>query len=345
MTSTSAKVRSRVPFGAKERVVIARLAAVGMFVAALAITGIFAGAAPSARRVDTAAGACDRACLDGFVDQYLAALIAHDPSRAPLAKDVKFTENGQILKVGDALWGTISGFGKYKFYFEDPQDGQVGFFGTIRENDVPAILAVRLKVQDQKITEIETIVPRFDNTDDKDGPEELDTMGKPNPVYAETVTEAERIPRQKMIAIVNSYFDGLEKATGKDIPFDPQCDRLNNGELTTNNHAANSPILAMGCAEQFNSGFSKFMTRIRDRRFMLFDEERGLIFGVVFFDHAGRLKTVTLTKGATFQVPPVYRKPTTLMVAELFKIKAGKILRIDAVEGWVTYGVKPGWSN
>jgi hypothetical protein len=145
--------------------VIARLAAIGMLVVALAITSFFASAAPSARRVDAAAGACDRACLDGFVDRYLAALLAHDPSRAPLGKHVKFTENGQILKVGDALWGTISGFGKYKFYIEDPQDGQVGFFGTIRENDVAAILAVRLKVQDQKITEIETVVPRFDNTD------------------------------------------------------------------------------------------------------------------------------------------------------------------------------------
>jgi hypothetical protein len=329
----------------REKAVIARLAAVGTFVVTLAISAILAGAAPSASRADAAAGACDRACLDGFVDQYLAALLAHDPSRAPFAKNVKFTENGQVLKVGDALWGTLSGFGKYKFYFEDPQDGQVGFFGTVRENDVPAILAVRLKVQDRKITEIETVVPRFDNTDDKDGPEELDKMGKPNPVYGETVPETERIPRKKMIAIVNSYFDGLEKATGRGIPFDPKCDRLNNGELTTNNHSAGSPILAMGCEEQFNSGFSKFMTRIRDRRFMLVDQERGLVFGVVFFDHAGRLKTVTLTNGTTFQVPAVYRKPTTLMVAELFKIKDGKILRIDAVEGWVTYGVKSGWNN
>jgi len=38
-----------------------------------------------------------------------------------------------------------------------------------------------------------------------------------------------------MIAIVNSYFDGPQKATGKEIPFDPKCDRLNKGELTTNN--------------------------------------------------------------------------------------------------------------
>jgi len=288
---------------------------------------------------------CDRSCLDGFVNQYLSALLAHDPSRAPLAATVKFTENGQILQPGDALWGTISGLGKYKFYFEDPHDGQVGFFGTIQENDVPAVLAARLKVQNRQITEIETIVSRLDNTDDKNGPEELDALGVPNAVYAEAVPSVERISRQRMILIVNSYFDGLEKATGKGIPFDPKCDRLNNGELTTNNRSANSMILAMGCAEQFNSGFSKFMTRIRDRRFMLIDEERGLVFGVVFFDDAGKMKTVPLADGTTFAVPPVYRKPTTLMVAELFKIKDAKILRIDAVEGWVTYGVKPGWDR
>ena len=69
------------------------------------------------------------------------------------------------------------------------------------------------------------------------------------------------------------------------------------------------------------------------------------IRGDKFFDHAGKLKTVTLTNGTKFRVPPVYRKPTTLMVAELFKFKDGKILRIDAVEGWVTYGAKPGWSH
>jgi hypothetical protein len=38
---------------------------------------------------------CDRACLEGFVDQYLAALVAQDPSKLPLAKNARYTENGQ----------------------------------------------------------------------------------------------------------------------------------------------------------------------------------------------------------------------------------------------------------
>ena len=85
------------------------------------------------------------------------------------------------------------------------------------------------------------------------------------------------------------------------------------------------------------------MTRIADRRFVLWDEERGLVFCFVFFEHAGRIKTVKLKDGSIFNVPPVYQKPSSTMVAELFKIIDGKIRRIEAVEGYVTYGLHSGW--
>jgi len=38
---------------------------------------------------------CDRTCLSSYADQTLAAFVAHDPSRLPLARDVKYTENGR----------------------------------------------------------------------------------------------------------------------------------------------------------------------------------------------------------------------------------------------------------
>ena len=39
---------------------------------------------------------CNRACLEDVVNQYLAALVAHDPKRLPLSADVKYTENDQV---------------------------------------------------------------------------------------------------------------------------------------------------------------------------------------------------------------------------------------------------------
>ncbi|MQA87678.1 MAG: hypothetical protein GEV03_24405, partial [Streptosporangiales bacterium] len=56
---------------------------------------------------------CDRVCLNGFVDRYLDALATHDPGRLPVTRDVRFTENGQRLELGDGLWNTMAGEGGY----------------------------------------------------------------------------------------------------------------------------------------------------------------------------------------------------------------------------------------
>src|SRR5215813_7614092 len=76
---------------------------------------------------------CDRACLEGFIDQYLDALVAHNPKMLPLVRNVKFTENGQKLEPGDGLWNSIAGKGTYRLFVDDTQTGQEAFIGTIRE--------------------------------------------------------------------------------------------------------------------------------------------------------------------------------------------------------------------
>ena len=53
-------------------------------------------------------GPCDRACLEGIVDRWLDAFVKHDPTLAPLAANVKFTENGQRLALGDGSWRTMT---------------------------------------------------------------------------------------------------------------------------------------------------------------------------------------------------------------------------------------------
>ena len=55
-----------------------------------------------------AQGACERPCLEGMVDKYLDAVTAHDPKLVPLARGVKFTENGVRLEAGDAHWQTVT---------------------------------------------------------------------------------------------------------------------------------------------------------------------------------------------------------------------------------------------
>ena len=100
-------------------------------VAAVVLTGYFA---PHA---DASTGPiplnCNRACLENLVDQYLAAVVAHDPKRLPLSADVKYTENDQLMELGDGFWKTAQARGKYTHIWADPEFGQVAYMGTMRE--------------------------------------------------------------------------------------------------------------------------------------------------------------------------------------------------------------------
>ena len=144
-----------------------RLLLVGLVVA----VGLSAPAAAQTRV------ACDRACLTGWLDRYLEALVAHEPSRLSLARTVKFTENGQRLELGDGLWHTITGKGSYRREMADVEARQAVLMGTIREADTPTILVLRLAVVDQQIAEIETLVIR-----NQSAAESLDKIGAPRVV-------------------------------------------------------------------------------------------------------------------------------------------------------------------
>jgi hypothetical protein len=309
-----------------------------LLVGALVVRPSIAGAPGTGPSSST----CDRACLNGFVDQYLAALVARDPSRLPLAKTVKYTENGQPLKLGDGMWGVANGLGDYKLYFADPQAGEVGFMGVIKENDHPQITALRLKIEKGKINEIEAIVAR------SGGP---NTPGKPEglvdkPIFSEALSPSDRRSRKEMISIANSYFEGLNQSTGKITPFDPNCTRVENGNITANNPNGRA-MQKMSCGAQFDTGFSTFI-KVReriDRRFPVVDEERGLVYTVIFFDHAGTVREVKETDGTILHVPPPFDTPYTFLLGELFKIQNGKIMRAEAVLLPVPYRMPGVWGQ
>lgn len=300
---------------------------------------------------------CDRTCLEGFVDQYLDAMLAHNPKMVPLAKNVRFTENGQRLEIPDALWHSIAAKGAYRLFVDDPQAGEVAFIGTIREEgrnvgeSVPAVMALRLKIDNRQITEAETLVVRQERA-----AQSLEKLGKPNPVFLETVPATERMSREDLIKTANMYFSGMEKNDGKGVyPFTDDCNRFENGNQTTNaptppgqqrpdpKTAANYSA-QWGCTEQFESGLLHFVWRIRDRRFVAVDQERGLVFSFAFFDHAlGKQRTFQTPTGRTVTGGPT--QPWTWELAEMFKVEKGKIRQIEAILDRAPYGMNSGWSN
>ena len=290
---------------------------------------------------------CDRACLYGFMDQYLDALVHKDPAKLPWAPNARFTENNVELSVGDGLWGTVSGLGDYRLKFADPQNGQVGFYGVVKETSTSSAFAVRLKVAGGRISELETNILRVADMGALGGNENPFSKGifVDKPILQQNVPPNLRRSRERMISLADGYFDTLQLNDGVLFTeFDPACNRIENGVQTTNNPAKPlGEISALGCAEQFKLGYYRYDDRLRARRFPLVDEERGLVLAMGFIDHSGKLGTYTLTDGRTAESP--IRRPHSFHLMELFKIVDGKLRQIEAVFIAVPYNMPSPWDR
>lgn len=272
--------------------------------------------------------------LIAVMDQYLDRLVKNDPTGLPVSENLKITENGYPIQLGNGMFQTAEEI-TYKQYMADPSANQVMVFGVVKESVLLANFMVRLKVVKNKITEVETIVARKDEASFA-SPEELK---EPRPIYTKVLSESERSPRDVLIKIADSYFEGIEKNTGEIVPFHKNCNRFENGTQTTNNPAT----IATGCKEQFDNKVYSYITKIRNRRFLLADEERGLVFGIVTFDMPGKRDNFKYFPTPFDELPVRFYKPRSLLLAEMFKIVDGQILSIEAVMVNVPFGATSGW--
>jgi hypothetical protein len=324
---------------------ISRIATAAFCLGILLNVATKSAAAQAAGHESVPASACDYACLTGYLDQYLSALVAHDPSRLPLAPHVKFTENTISMKLGDALWNTISGMGTYKIYFADPHAGEAGCEVTIRENGTPAILVVRLKVVAHKITEVETIVRRG-----AEPAENLEKFGQPNQVWLEPVTADQRTPRAEMAKDANLYFDGIVHLDGNIPPFDEKCNRILDGTQDTNNPTYNegwasgkyNPA-AFNCRDNMNTKIWAYIKSVDPRRILIVDEKMGIVFGFFMFTHPGTVLEADVPGFGKIPMPPSAKRPFSVEVAEFFKIQNNKIRQVEGVQLALPYHQPTGW--
>ena len=304
----------------------------------------FAISAPNRVRVfasephHAASNDCDRACLDGLVDQYLKALVAHDPAKLSLAKNAKFTEDGVELKPGDGLWATATGLGTYRLDFAEPEAGEAGAYALVQENGMPAILWLRLKVVKRQITEIETLVARKQTTSLLN----TNNLTTPPPIFMEAVPEADRPSREEMVSIVNKYFDGIEQGNGDIVPFDKDCVRIENGVQTCPG-SASSRLGALSCGEQLSTKIFTYIQSVSPRQFPIVDSERGLVLARVRFNHPGSQQMVDVPGRGMMKMGPFSEWPNSTQIAELFKVENRKIREITAVIVTGTYKAPTGW--
>jgi len=197
---------------------------------------------------------CTREVLKGFIDKYFAALESRDPSGLPLSSDVKYTENGVELPVGKGFWQTA---GKTllkrdlidtqkcgthsNVVIEEPFDPEtIGPPGMalpgMKQRELPEegtprpiMYGVRLKIENEKISEIEAIIAREHefafNVEGQLATNEQD--------WESILTPAERSSRLAMIAAADDYYDMFAAEPVVQTPFASPCDRWENGLQTT----------------------------------------------------------------------------------------------------------------
>jgi hypothetical protein len=289
-----------------------------------------------------------RAGLVDLMDKYLAALPKHDPSGLPLAKNVQLVENTQKVAIGKGLWETATGGPTdFKIYAADPDTEQIGFIGVIEENKKPTIASVRLKVENGQITEIDHVVVHNEKGDPLNP-----NMSKVRLGLLERLPKLERIPRDQMKKIANSYYEAIVKNNGKLAPFADECQRRENGGISANDQTQTPEEAAkdefavyrkMTCSDQLSTGTMSYIADINRRRVFAIDEEQGLVFAYSIFVHNGTPKVMKI-KG----VPGVTERKNTwgpfdLPAAHIFKIRNGKIYEIEAIGYMAKHGIKNGW--
>jgi hypothetical protein len=272
-------------------------------------------------------------------------LVRKDPARAPWARKHRYSENNVEMEPGDGMWGTVTGLGSYKLKFADTRTGQAGFYGVLEESNSRSGFALRLKVEDRKISEAESIVVRIADFPPLTGGANPFASAKfeDKPILQQNLAPGESRARERLISVANGYFDTLQLNDGALFTqFDPKCDRIENGIRTTNNpEKPLGELSALGCEEQFRLGAYRYDDQLRARRFPLVDEERGLVLGLAFIDHSGRLGRFTLTNGRTLESP--IRRPHSFCLMELFKIVDGRIRQVEAVFITVPYRMPSPW--
>jgi hypothetical protein len=261
---------------------------------------------------------CDRDCLRGFITQYLDALVAHKPNALPLDAKARFTEDSVEMHLGDGLWKDASGIRGYRQDVLDVRQGVAASQVVVEEAGSPALLTLRLKVANQKITEIETMVTR---TQKEGALFKIDALGSSDK-NMEAAPEKSQLPsREDAIRIAKFYPAGLKIGSfvTVDAPFASDAYRVENGVIT-----AGPGCSRPGCEDIKTQKIMEhpFITT----RVAAVDEDLGIVL-------------LRMNFGETNS----YGAGNALIVWEEFKVYGGQIHAVEAFMKIMPASMGSGW--
>ena len=277
---------------------------------------------------------CHRDCLLGIADRYMEALLAQEWRDLPWADRVRHTENDVGIQIGEGLWGTTTKIDQNPFRLADPATGNVLWYGVIEEHGDPTYLALRLRIEDARIAEVESVAARRGTP-----AHYAETEGYAvDAVMSEALPPAQRRPRERMIAIVEGWYNTVQLNDGQILgAIAGDCTRISNGVATSHVEG----MQAQGCLAQLEAGYFKPVDSVRDRRFPIVDEERGIVVALALLDHAARYVEYETLDGETHSIPVEY--PNSHRVMEMFKVQDGEVTHVEGNAVFQPYLMPSHW--
>jgi hypothetical protein len=229
---------------------------------------------------------CNRDCLKRRLDTYLGAVVQHQPADGGLWEGFRQTENAVVIPEGAGVWKDVTKLGSIQRRFFDPVQGQAGYYGTVYMGEEEAVVALRLKVQWNKVTEAEWFIARKSDPgmtgEAGKTPFDIEKLRASLPAQR-VVPRGERMSREALQAVVNTYFDGITNRDGRIVKGHQGCTRFENGFPTYNTPM--QPGMDIGndgktdCRTQADFGVA--LVAIRDF-FVLDEEAQAVMVSAVF---------------------------------------------------------------
>ena len=275
--------------------------------------------------------------------QYMQAMVDDNPDVLTLAEDVRATYNGETVAVGDTeLWKYVLRYASRQTYVDDKTHTAV-LFATVtnealldqggkknpkharsiaRSEDMNRsqtywwFYFLRLTFRGNAIAEVEEI-----SIPEKLVHFNVHASAYPTRVakFDNYVPESERSTREEMIAIADTYWEGIQKTIKPgEVLAHPDSGRLEMGvdciHSLRNFHTMQS-----------NFRSELFLWKIENRRWYVVDEERGVLVCLATFRQVDD------------------RTPPGFIAAELFKIECGLIR--DVLAFFKPMCTESGWED
>ncbi len=309
--------------------------------------------------------ACDRACLIGLTNEYVAGIESKSFKKIPFSDEVKIVENLKPIKPGEGLWADATGKGTdFGVVVPDEARQTAGWIGMIERDGKPTIVALRLKLDPKgSIVEAEHLYSEVSETSPFGGPSPLANLQTVRAGLLAEVPEADRKSEDELIKLGEAYYPALDDNDGTLMPFAADCERHENGMVTAGpgeggagpggpGGPAAHPV-ARDCAGQLTSGTFKYIDKIDNRRVFAADPVTGLVMGLSHFHHPMdfapyEVTAIDGTKVMRSRDEGMFEgmKPFDLPAAHIFKVGAdGKVHEIEAMGFRADLDSPSGWED